>query len=84
MRISVKTEEVSLSIPIPDWLLFGPLGAKTAASALKKYTPEVGQRLTEEALHTLLGALKKARDTYGTWDLVEVFTADGVRVKITL
>lgn len=81
MRIHVNTKEGKLSIPLPTALVFNDLTARLCASAAQQ---EHGLLMKEEAFVQLFAALREAGELLGDTPFVEVDSANGEHVTITL
>ena len=99
MKIQVKSDGHSISIPIPTGLIFSKPSvwlylklARTYASYAKEYIPEnieisvdaLLTRLPDEAVYALCAEIKRIKRRYGSWELVEVISSDGDEVHISL
>ena len=96
MRIIVKGNGNNINIPIPTGLIFSKASVwtwlKLARVSAGKYMSEhVNQkadmfldRLSDEAVYAICGELMRIKRKHGSWDLVEVESADGDHVLIRL
>lgn len=82
MKIIVTTPEHDIRIGLPTGLIFNRGSAALAQYMAKKYSPEVN--LPDGALSTLCAELRRIKKQHGAWTLVEVESASGEHVKITL
>ena len=82
MKIIVTTPEQDIRIGLPTGLIFSRGSAALAQHMAKKYSPEMN--LPDGALPALCEELRRIKKKYGTWELVEVESASGEHVKITL
>lgn len=81
MRIIVETaSSKSIRLRIPTGLIINPLTAWIAA----KVTQENDVTLTYEQACALFAALKDFKRTHGEWKLVEIESANGDFVEITI
>lgn len=78
MRIEIGGEGRSFQIPVPRWLLSSRLMMRLVLEkcSVTGISPKAASRLCRE-----IGTFAK---THPGWVLVEVESADGERVKITL
>ena len=82
MKIQINSSGYEFSISLPTKLIFSKfvirmvLKDRRAAAGLENLPPEAAERIVAE--------LRNIKDTYGSWELVEVCSADGENVKITL
>lgn len=83
MRIYVHSEEATLWIPVPNFVLCSRLGARIAASVLQQY-PHGNVPMDYRTIRAMQKALKACVRTHGHFTLVDVESADGDKVKIVL
>lgn len=84
MKILIKDREHDLKLIFPTALIFSKgtvwlanhFGRKYAADALKDIPPE--------ALDKLFAEFRRIKKKHGSWELVDVESSSGERVKITL
>lgn len=81
MRIRIDAEGHHFTIPLPVGIIFNSFTTRIITSCLKKYADIP---FTEEQLYVLFKELKQAKKTLSKLPLVDVQTADGQRVLITL
>ena len=99
MRIIVKGSGHNIRIPIPTGLIFSKPSvwlylklARKNASHVKEYIPgeiEISADalltgLPDEAVYALCAEIRRIKRRYGSWELVNVSTADGEEIQITL
>ena len=84
MRIRIKTDECNLRLWIPTGLIFNRFTAGIAVHTLRKYTPGQWQHLTPEQMNALFYELRRIKDRYGSWEMVDVQSGDGEKVKVIL
>ncbi len=77
MKISIKSDDTNLFIPLPTSLACSGFVAKIAA----KHTDG---ELSAEQLSRIFKELKKYRRRHGPLDFIEVDTADGTKIRISL
>ena len=84
MKIHIRSEDHNFTIPLATnfvfskgtvWL-FNHVGRKYAGDAMKAISPE--------ALERLFAELRHIKRKYGHWTLVEIHSADGEEVTVTL
>jgi len=81
MKISViDPGKRSIRIQIPTSLVLNRVGAHIVVKAARKN----GACLTFEQVYALITALKEFKRTHADWKLVEVESADGEYVCITM
>ena len=99
MRIKVKAEGHNINIPIPTGLIFSKPAVWLYMKLARRYsghareyisadTEQVADKvlshIPDEAVYALCAELMRIKKKYGKWDLVEVKTASGEEVNITL
>lgn len=99
MKIQIKADGHNFSIPVPTRLIFSKTSvrlylklARKYSSRAKRYIPEDAQqqasdflqKLPDEAVYALCAELMRIKRRYGSWNLVEVRSAGGEEVHITL
>ena len=99
MRIQVKADGHNISIPIPTALIFSKPSVWLYLKLAKKFSSRAGEyiprevevsldsflnQLPEEAVYALCAEIMRIRKKYGPWKLVEVHSASGEEVHITL
>ena len=84
MKIIVKSGEHDIRLGIPTALIFSKGSTFLAEKLGRKYSPESMVDIPPEAIPALCAELRKIKKKYGTYELVEVESADGRYVKITL
>ena len=99
MKIQVKAEGHNITIPIPTRLIFSKASvwlylklARKLSSRAKQYIPaevevtvdEILEKIPDEAVYILCAEIMRIKKKHGYWKLVEVDTAGGEHVEITL
>ena len=84
MRIQVTSEDMNLKLVLPTALIFSRGTAWIANHAGRKYAPEAMNGIAPEHLDTLFAEFRRIKKQYGQWELVEMVSADGEYIKITL
>lgn len=84
MRIRVKGEGHNINIPLPTNLVFSKGSLWLANRIGRKYAGDAMNDISPEALGKLFGEFRRIKRQYGHWVLLEVFSADGQEVSITL
>ena len=91
MKISVKSDGHNLSIPVPTGWLFSKPSAWLWLKMMRMFSKKMDQygndfylNLPDEAVYAICAELKRTRKKYGKWTLVEVKSACGEEVTITL
>jgi len=81
MKIKIEADGHRFTIPLPTGVVLNGITTKIISSELKKHSDIP---LTEEQLKVLIKELKRAKKTFPKLPLVDVQTADGEKVLITL
>lgn len=84
MKIIVKSEEHNIRLGFPTTWLFGRGSAFLAEKLGRKYAPEAMENIPLDAIPILCAELRRIKKKYGSYDLVEVESAEGDYVKIQL
>ncbi len=99
MKIQVKADGHTISIPIPTALIFSKPSvwlylkiARKFSSQAKEYIPKDMEisvdgfltQLPEEAVYALCAEIMRIKRIHGSWPLVDVKSASGAEVHITL
>ena len=84
MKILVKSREHDIRLAIPTSWIFGRGSAFLAEKLGRKYAPESMAGIPPDAIPILCAELRRIKKKYGSYELVELETADGQHVKITL
>ena len=83
MKIQIRAAERNFYLNLPTNLIFSRLVLRLAL----KHSSINGRKidgLTAEAADALSAEIRRIKKRHGTWELVEVRSADGETVKITL
>lgn len=84
MRIQIKDKSQNRSITIPNGLLLNGITARIAVSAAGKQAPEAIEKIPPHVMNKIFAELKRIRKKHGPWVLVEVSSASGEQIEITL
>lgn len=84
MRIKVKSEDTNIKLILPTNLIFGRGMVWLANRFGRKYAGNALRDIPPEALDVLFAEFRRIKRKYGRWTLVEVHSADGAEVEITL
>ena len=84
MRITVKSEDTNVNLVLPTNLIFGRGTVWLANHFGRKYAGDAMKDIPPEALKRLFAEFRRIKKTHGRWELVEVRSADGDEVHITL
>jgi len=84
MKILVHDEEHDLRIVIPTALIFSRATAWLVNHFGRKYAEDAMSRISPEALKLLFVEFRRIKKKHGSWELVDVESSDGEKVKIIL
>lgn len=84
MKIIVRSQEHDIRLGIPTSWIFSRGSAFLAEKLGRKYAPESMVDIPPDTIPILCAELRKIKKKYGTYELVEMETAGGEYVKITL
>ena len=84
MKIRVKDDDTNINLWLPTNLIFGKLTVKLINGVGRKYAGESLEKIPPEALEKLFAELRHIKKKHGSWKLVEVESADGGIVRVTL
>lgn len=84
MRVLVKDGEHNIHIVLPTRLLFSNLTARIGAGVLRRYVPDACAELPPDKIKVLFAEVRRIKNKYGRWELVDVVSADGEIVKVIL
>ena len=83
MKIRVKSDDVNLNLVLPTRLLIGKTVVKLANTIGRRYTDALND-IPPETLEILCAELRRVKKKYGSWELVDVESAEGDIVQIIL
>lgn len=81
MKVKIDTEEKKLNIRIPSSLLYSSIVFKIIERAIEDKS---GLRMDKETKQKVRGLLKKAVKEYKGLKLVEIHSAEGEMIEVTL
>ena len=84
MRIQVKEEGRNINITIPTCLIFNKGTAWIARHFGMHYAGDAMKDIPPEAIDALFAEIRRIKRKHGSWELVNVESSDGERVKVTL
>lgn len=84
MKIRVKSGDANINLVFPTNLIFGRLTVKLIHAFGRKYAGEALEKIPPEAMEKLFAELRRIKKKHGSWELVEVESADGSIVRVTL
>jgi len=84
MRIRVRSKDTNINIPIPTRLIFSKGTAWLANHFGRKYAGDALKDIPPEAMEKIFGEFRRMKRLDRHWQLVEIDTADGEHIEITL
>lgn len=84
MKIRIKSDGINLSLRLPTKLIFGKWVVYLANTFGRRYAGEYMNAISPEALEVLFTELRCIKDRYGKWELVDIESSDGGKIKIIL
>lgn len=83
MKIRIKGE-TNLTLLLPTRLLFSKRVVHLISRVAGKWVPDVVDKIPMELLEAALDELVRTKKRYGSWELLEIQSAEGEYIKITL
>ena len=84
MRIRIQGENTNFSLRLPTSLFLGKTMVKLAYAIGRRHAGESMEKIPPEALEVFCAELRRIKKKYGSWELVEIRSAGGSIVRITL
>ena len=84
MKIRIKSRQFSFTLPFPTGLIFSKGTARIAVWAMEKNGNDALASLPPESLERLFREFRRIKRKHGRWTLVEIQSAGGEEVIITL
>lgn len=84
MKIRIRDGNHNFTLLLPTMLVFSKPSLRLINGVARKYAPDAMAPIPAEGMEALWAELRRIKKKYGSWDLVEVDSADGEYVKITL
>ena len=84
MRILVKDDEHTIRLSLPTALIFSGLTAEIAAHSMRKHVKDPRVNLTSRQLRAIFAEIRRIKNRHGSWELVDVQSTGGEKVKIIL
>lgn len=99
MKIQITGDGHDIVIPVPTGLIFNRVSVSLWLKAIRKYSKEnaryipehaeqkvdaVFSKIPDEAAYALCAEIMRIKRKYGSWNLVDVESASGEKVLITL
>ena len=84
MKIQVHSDDTNINLILPTNLIFGNIVARLVDTLGRRYAGEALEKIPPEALERLFAEIRRIKKKYGSWELVDIESADGSIVHITL
>lgn len=82
MKVKIHSADFHLTLGLPTAMMLNGLTARIAAHSINE--EQHGTRFTPEQMNRLFREIKAVRRDFPDWVLVDVETADGEIVKVTI
>ena len=84
MRIQITSKQRKYGVSIPNRLIFNGITVRIACAAANKEIVYADDKISPAVMNTLFSELNRIREKHGSWSLVQVESADGDTIEITL
>ena len=84
MKIQIELPEKNQILSIPDFMLSPKLIAFVAKIAGGAKADKALEEIPAEALERIFAQLRNIKKVHGSWEVVEIHSAQGKRIKIIL
>ena len=85
MRINVESEGKKIRLALPSGLIYGIAFSGVGLKYLKRYGEnEAFANVTKQDIKNIRKTIKRMRKIHKKWNIVEVDSADGDRVRVRL
>ena len=84
MKIRVHGDDANVNLILPTNLVFGNIVVKLVNTVGRRYAGEALEKIPPEALERLFAEMRRIKKKHGSWELVDIESADGSIVHITL
>lgn len=84
MKIQVKSDDRNINLWLPTNLIFGKWVVYLANTVGRKYAGNHMDGISAEALDALFAEFRRIKERYGKWELVDIESSDGKKMKIIL
>ena len=84
MRIQIKSDEKNLNIVLPTKLMFGRWVVYLANTIGRRYAGEHMNTISPAVLGALFAEFRRIKDRHGKWELVDMESSTGEKIKIVL
>lgn len=82
MRIRIRSAEKNMNLILPTRLLFSRPVMKLIRFSSRYWDEDYLNNLSPEAIDVLFAEFRRIKNRYGSWELVNVESADGETVQI--
>lgn len=82
MKVQIKTGDRDFSLSLPTKMIFSKFVLRMVFKSAR--LGEKAVKLSPDGAEVLIAELQRIKKRHGTWELVEVQSADGEIVKVTL
>lgn len=86
MKIQIQENEAGhgLNIVLPTRMLFSKPVLRLINGTGRKYASGAFENIPPQAMEAIFAELRRIKEKYGSWELVDIRSADGEIVKIVL
>ena len=84
MRIQIRGGGHDMNLRFPTWLCFSKATVWLANHVGRRYAGDAMKDITPEALEALSAEFRRIKKKHGSWELVDVESSSGERVKVIL
>ena len=84
MRIQIRGGGHDMNLCFPTWLCFSRATVWFANHFGRKYAEDAMKNIPPEALEALFAEFRRIKKKHGSWELVDVESSSGERVKVIL
>ena len=84
MRIKIKAKHHNIYLVFPTKLLTGKLALTLAEKYGRRYAAEAMRNIQPQALEALCAEIRRIKEKHGTWELVDIQSAEGEEIYVSL
>ena len=85
MRINIESEGKKIRLALPSGLIYGLVFGRAGLKYLKRYVDaDMFANMTKKDMKKIRKTLLRMRKIHKSWNVVEVDSSDGDRIKIRL
>lgn len=84
MRIRIKDDNHDLNLILPTALIFSRGTVWLANHFGRQYAADAMKSIPPEAMEALFAEFRRIKKKFGSWDLVDIESADGEKILIRL